>query len=241
MADDRSSEHRAVFDHIAFPVGLAFTAGFVDIFGFLAWYGLLTAHVTGNLIFIAVDIAAGRYDMAMKFLALPIFALSVTLSALLIEAVRAHGRPTLPLMLVLQAALIGLCLVGGLMLPPPQDPDSTTIFVLGSIALAAMGMQNATMRMILNDLPPTTVMTSNVTNAITEAVRAKAFRGETLTRRVKLIFATIAAFALGATGGALAEMHVGYVGLLVPIAALLALLPLAFAAMRAPAASVKAG
>ena len=62
---------------MAFPIGLGFVAGFIDIFGFMAWFGLLAAHVTGNLIFLAVDIARGDYSLVMKLLALPIFAASV--------------------------------------------------------------------------------------------------------------------------------------------------------------------
>ena len=62
-AATKAAQHYLVtpaFEHIAFPVALGFVAGFVDIFGFMALFGLLPAHVTGNLIFIAVDIARRR-------------------------------------------------------------------------------------------------------------------------------------------------------------------------------------
>jgi uncharacterized membrane protein YoaK (UPF0700 family) len=32
------------FEHVAFPAALAFVSGFIDLFGFMAWYGLLVAH-----------------------------------------------------------------------------------------------------------------------------------------------------------------------------------------------------
>ncbi len=65
------------FKHAAFPVGLGFVAGFVDIFGFMALVGLLPADVTGNVIFLAVDIARHQYDVVMKIAAIPIFGISV--------------------------------------------------------------------------------------------------------------------------------------------------------------------
>ena len=96
------------FEHAAFPVSLGFVAGFVDIFGFMALLGLLPAHVTGNLIFLAIDIARHQPNLIMKIAAIPIFAVSVAISAWLIGTLRASGRhPFLP-MIFLQAAVLGL-------------------------------------------------------------------------------------------------------------------------------------
>src|SRR5436305_1724386 len=45
-----------------------------NIFGFMALFAPLPAHVTGNMIFLAADIARHQYDVIMKIAALPIFA-----------------------------------------------------------------------------------------------------------------------------------------------------------------------
>jgi uncharacterized membrane protein YoaK (UPF0700 family) len=222
------------FEHAAFPVGLGFVAGFVDIFGFMALLGLLPAHVTGNLIFLAVDIAQGHYDVIMKIAALPIFALSVGVSAWLIGTLGARGRhPFLP-MILLQAAVLGLCLIAGLLLPPPITSGDGTVVVIGSMMLFAMALQNTIMRLILNNLPSTTIMTGNITHMVAEGVRLLAGFGAAMTptetatlgRRAHRISLAILSFTLGAIAGGLAQMHVGYIGLLAPIAALLALLPI---------------
>jgi uncharacterized membrane protein YoaK (UPF0700 family) len=231
------------FDHVAFPIGLGFVAGFVDLFGFMAWYGLLAAHVTGNLIFLAYDITRGQYDLVMKLAALPIFAVSVAISAWFIGTVSARGRhPFLPAV-ILQAAALGACAVAGLMLPPPHGPDDATIVVTGSLALFAMAMQNTIMRVILNNLPATTVMTGNITHVVAEAVRWAAGIGAAMTpgsvaalsSRAKQVGYTLGAFAIGAIVGGLVQAHVGYPGLLIPIVVLLGLLPFGRVALRAAA------
>jgi len=231
------------FDHIAFPIGLGFVAGFVDLFGFMAWYGLLAAHVTGNLIFLAYDITRGQYDLVMKLAALPIFAISVAISAWFIGTVSARGRhPFLPAV-ILQAASLGACAAAGLLLPAPHGPDDVTVVVTGSFALFAMALQNTIMRLLLNNLPATTVMTGNITHVVAEAVRWAAGFGVAMTpgsvaalsSRAKQVGYTLGAFAIGAIVGGLMQAHVGYPGLLVPIMALLALLLFGQAVLRAAA------
>ena len=44
-ADRQPRRPVPAFEHFAFPVGLGFVAGFVDIFSFTALLGLLPAHV----------------------------------------------------------------------------------------------------------------------------------------------------------------------------------------------------
>ena len=231
------------FEHVAFPLGLGFVAGFVDIFGFMAWYGLLAAHSTGNLIFLAVDLARGQYALVMKALALPIFAVSIALSTWLIGGLAVRGRhPFVPAICV-QAGLLGACLIAGLLLPPPHGPDDIAVIVAGSLGVAAMALQNTSMRLILNNLPPTTVMTGNLTGAVSEAVHwwssyeRVVLRGEpmAIARQAKLIGITIGAFTLGALAGGFGQVDLGYRSLLLPIFVLLGLLPFGRAALRAAA------
>ncbi len=239
-------DHRLIspaFEHAAFPIGLGFVAGFVDVFGFMALLGLLPAHVTGNLIFLAVDIARRHYDVAMKIAALPIFAVAVAFSAWLIGSLSSRGRhPFLP-MILLQAAILALCVVAGLLLPPPTTPDHVTVVVIGSMMLFAMALQNTIMRLILNNLPPTTIMTGNITHMVAEAVRWLSGFGvamtppeaTTLARRARRIGFTIVSFTVGAIAGAFSQVYVGYIGLAAPIVALLILLPIGRDELRAAA------
>ena len=242
-ADRQPRQPAPAFEHAAFPAGLGFVAGFVDIFSFTALLGLLPAHVTGNLILLAVDLARHEYNVVMKVAALPIFAVSVAISAWLIGTLSRSGRhPFLPMML-LQATVLGLSLIVGLILPKPATPDDTSVIAVGTMMLFAMALQNTVMRLILNNLPPTTIMTGNITHVVAEGMRWLAGFGTTMTRaekatlgyRARRIGLALASFTIGAIAGALAQAHVGYVALLAPIAVLLAVLPIGHSELRATA------
>jgi uncharacterized membrane protein YoaK (UPF0700 family) len=245
-AASKPAQHHLItpaFEHVAFPVALGFVAGFVDIFGFMALFGFLPAHVTGNLIFLAVDIARHQYDLIMKIAALPIFAASVAIATWLIGTLSARGRhPFLP-MVLLQAAVLGLSLTAGLLMPAAANADDATVVVVGSTMLFAMAVQNTVMRLILNNLPPTTIMTGNITHMVTEGVRLAAGFGaavtpseaSTLARRAQRIALALTSFTVGAIVGGWAQLNVGYVGLLAPVAALLVLIPIGRNEIRAVA------
>lgn len=225
---------------IAFPIGLGFVAGFVDLFGFMVWRGLLTSHVTGNLSFLAYDIARGHFDLVMKLVALPIFAGAVAMAAWFIGAPLERGRQPFQPVILLEVTTLGACLIAGLVLPSPTGPDNAAPAVGRPLALIAMGWQNALTRTVLNDLPPTTVMTTNITKAVTEVMEVLAGFGDArkqrgasaLSYRAKLIGITLGAFSIGAIAGGPAQEHVGYPGVLLPIAVLLGLLPCRQAARR---------
>ena len=54
--------------------GLAFLAAYVDTLGFIALFGLFTAHVTGNFILIGAALAdTSQMSILLKFLAFPAF------------------------------------------------------------------------------------------------------------------------------------------------------------------------
>jgi uncharacterized membrane protein YoaK (UPF0700 family) len=226
------------------PLSLAVTAGFSDAFGYLTLHGLLTAHVTGNLAFMAVGLAQGSPHIIMKFLALPLFMLGVGLATILISLIDRRSRLTLAWCLLAEAALFLLCLLVGRALPPCRATDDLTGFCVGTVLIMAMAMQNAIMRLPLKSLPSTTAMTTNVTEAAVQwtlwfigfagALSPEHKRAlspgdkralspgdkRALLRRAATVGQTVIAFALGGIGGGLAAVRLGYAGLLGPIAIL---------------------
>src|SRR5579875_3730374 len=99
-----------------FPLALAGIAGFSDAFGYLRLHGLLTAHVTGNLAFMAVGLARGSLSIIMKFLALPLFMLGVSLATIIITRIDERRFSPLAFALLLETALLGCCTVAGALL-----------------------------------------------------------------------------------------------------------------------------
>ena len=61
-------------------MALGFTAGYVDTVGFVALFGLFTAHVTGNFVLIGSELAQPSHGVLIKFLAFPAFILAVALA-----------------------------------------------------------------------------------------------------------------------------------------------------------------
>jgi uncharacterized membrane protein YoaK (UPF0700 family) len=223
LAQDPAAGHG-----LRFALSLAVTAGFADAFGYFTLHGLLTAHVTGNLAFMAVGLAEGRPHVIMKILALPLFMLGVGAATAFISWVGRHSRQTLAWPLALEAGLFLLGLAAGAALPPCRSTDDLTGICLGTILIMAMATQNAVMRLSLKTLPSTTAMTTNVAEATVQWTRrlvgfgqgASAEERQALLARARMTGLTVSAFALGAIAGALSAVRLGDVGLLIPTAIL---------------------
>jgi uncharacterized membrane protein YoaK (UPF0700 family) len=208
-----------------FPIALALTAGFADAFGYLKLHGLLTAHITGNLAFMAVGLAQGNPHVIMKFLALPLFIVGVSLATRVISWIGHRSRRMLAWSLLLEAGGFLAVLLAGVALPPCRSTDDLTGFCVGTVLIMTMATQNAIMRLLLKKLPSTTAMTNNVAEAVVQWTQwlmgfGRSADKHALSERAKLVVLTVSAFGAGAILGALAAALLGYAGLIGPIGVL---------------------
>jgi uncharacterized membrane protein YoaK (UPF0700 family) len=201
---------------------LSFVAGFVDTCVFIALFGLFTAHVTGNLVLIGSELVHNApADAYPKLLAFASFVGAVIVAVLLDRWLEERAR--LPVFLLIEGALL---LLAPLAAGPFEmhDPNAVPALVCGSLAASAMGFQNAMMRLRLPDLPSTTVMTTNVTQGLVDAVSvllpvrdvASQRKREEAHGRIARLWPQIAWFTLGAAGGALAYKLFGLASLILP-------------------------
>ncbi|WP_146012387.1 DUF1275 family protein, partial [Janthinobacterium sp. AD80] len=100
-------------------ISLGFLAGYVDTLGFVALFGLFTAHVTGNFVLIGAALAnATHASIVLKLLAFPAFILGVAAARLLSVAAERRGGPALRLALLLELALLLGFMVCGMLAEP---------------------------------------------------------------------------------------------------------------------------
>lgn len=200
---------------------LAGVAGFVDTLGFVALFGLFTAHVTGNFVLIGAELVQPGRGVALKLLAFPVFVLAVALCRWLALALERQGRPPLGPLMGLQAMLLLAFMAAGVaseLVPAHFQPLA---YAAGLFGAGAMGMQNASSKMLLAKLTPNTVMTGNVTQLVMEASDWIAGRRDAgLGQRISRLFYPVLTFALGSIAGALSYSAVGFVALLLPVTAI---------------------
>lgn len=212
----------ATRNDIAQGMALGFIAGYVDTLGFVALFGLFTAHVTGNFVLIGAELAQSGHGLLIKWLAFPAFIAAVALTRLLARAYRRAPQDALRPILALQLFFLAVCMTLGLMASPVHNADTLLPLLTGVFGAAAMGVQNAASKLVWGHLAPTTVMTGNVTQVVVDVVDL--FCGErdpaTGERLVKFIW-PIVAFGTGAISGAMAYVQWSFWALLVPLLILL--------------------
>ncbi|MFC3108914.1 YoaK family protein [Undibacterium arcticum] len=198
---------------------LGFVAGYVDTLGFVALFGLFTAHVTGNFVLIGAALAdPSHVSILLKFLAFPAFIIGVAMARLLIAAAENRQGPALKLALLLQLLLLGGFMLFGV-LAAPIDLDVTPFaMVAGLLGAAAMGAHSATSRLVLAHLAPTSMMTGNVTQVVIDAIDAlRGVSDGTMAERCAKFLWPLFAFGTGAIGAAFAYKYFGFYALLAPI------------------------
>ena len=208
---------------------LSFVAGFVDTCVFVGLFGLFTAHVTGNLALIGAELVHHTSDIVGKLVALPVFVLAVAAAVFATDSLRRAGRGRIAPLLYAESALLLLCVATIALGGAPARPQQPAAIVAGVFAAAAMGFQNALMRLELASLPSTTVMTVNVTQVSIDAtilasrLAAGDARAAETRKRLQRMWPAIVVFVLGAACGAGGYAWLGLASLVLPAAICIAL------------------
>lgn len=163
----RTKEHPS----LALNVALSFVAGYVDTVGFIALFGLFTAHITGNLVLLGAEMATPEHSFPLlKMLALPAFLVGVALAAMFTSLCRIHAWNALRFLCLMEVMLLAAFIFAGLIAGPLEENVSAAAALTGCIAAVTMGMHSACGCLLLPNLAPTTMMTGNVTQCMIEFI-----------------------------------------------------------------------
>lgn len=205
------------------PTVLSTTAGAADVIGFLALGGLFTAHITGNLVIVAAHYVTGGFSQVGPLLAVPVFMAVMALVTLATGAIARAGsaplRPLLLLQVVLLAGFFGLGVGFGRF----PDADSPMAVLAGMFGVAAMATQNVLVKVALEDVPSTAVMTTNITQLtidLATLARSRADHDELAKarHRARTILPCVTGFVVGCAAGATLEVKFGLWALALPVA-----------------------
>lgn len=201
---------------------MAFIAGFVDTCGFVALFGLFTAHVTGNFVLIGATLASPRPGILAKLLAFPVFIVAVAVTQAFLHHCKRDGRDPVRAVLLGQACFLALFLGAGVWASPVQDADAPFTILIGMFGVAAMAIQNVASRTVFTNHAPTTVMTGNVTQTVMDAVEV-AYGADAAPAKARLrkMLPPVFGFAIGAIAGGLGFVGAGFWCLTLPLLAIL--------------------
>jgi uncharacterized membrane protein YoaK (UPF0700 family) len=214
-------------------LALSFIAGYVDTAGFIALSGIFTAHVTGNLVLAGASLN-NTYPGASiyQLLLIPVFMFGVAVTALVINIILKNNKSPLNLLFLIQGVLLFLFSISDTIFSfgINQFCITNNIIISGSIGVLAMAMQNAYMRLILENQLPTTVMTGNITLfsiEITAYIKSHLLGKLYDTSTLKKVSLPVFGFLSGSIIGAIAVLKFGLICIVLP-SILLFFIPLFF-------------
>ncbi|WP_353156941.1 YoaK family protein [Herminiimonas fonticola] len=217
---------RSEVRHKTQNISLGFLAGYVDTLGFVALFGLFTAHVTGNFVLIGSELANPQGgSLLLKILAFPAFIFGVVFTRLMVAVLLKFNLHALWYAYILQLVLLIAFLVTGTMASPIGSDPTLMAEIAGVIGSTAMGAHSAAGRLLLPHFVPTAMMTGNVTQLVIDSVDVlRGAADENIKRRCVKFLWPVVAFAIGAVGAAFAYKFAGFYALLLPICILLYLM-----------------
>lgn len=205
---------------------LAFQAGFVNVGGLLACHRFVT-HTTGFATYFGVEMAQGRFTLALSIVSVPLFfLLGCCISAFFTDRQRINQRPPNYTVLFF---LMFLCfaLVAGFGINHwfgsfgAELSMSDDYLLLGLLSLSS-GLQNALMTSISNSVIRTTHLTGLTTDLGIGLVRIFSHQTDHIqrTQEVKangMRIGIIVSFTFGSWMGASLYLKHQYYGFLVPL------------------------
>jgi uncharacterized membrane protein YoaK (UPF0700 family) len=153
------------------PVLLGAVAGYVDSCTFLGLFGLFVAQVTGSFVVTGAQIVAHDPGFLIKVLGIPFFLLGGIVTTLVAAAAEARASSALFWTFALEAILLAAFLIVGAAAAPFRDPSGTVELIGAFFGLTAMGVQSATVRLLMQGTASTNVMTTNTTLIAIETTR----------------------------------------------------------------------
>src|ERR1700691_6758008 len=121
------------------PALLSFVAGYVDVYTFLALFGLFVAQVTCSFVTAGAELVTHDQSITGKVLAIIAFLISAAVTTALIRFTRYRGWEALPIMLGLETALLAIFCVIILAGPPHTSVNDPSGIVAGLFAAMPMG------------------------------------------------------------------------------------------------------
>lgn len=194
---------------------LGFLAGYVDTLGFVALFGLFTAHVTGNFVLIGRALIEPSQSITLKLLVFPVFILFVALARLAIVHWERKGAKTLRNSFLFQLLLMLATVLCAWHAAPVVEASAPLTMITGMLCAGAMAVQNAYGKLLLGKSAATTVMTGNVTTLVIEMVDSLRGDPDAITRCKKATWPVLG-FAAGCMCGGVAFVYTGFHGLLLP-------------------------
>jgi uncharacterized membrane protein YoaK (UPF0700 family) len=195
---------------------LSATAGASDVIAFLGLGGLFVAHITGNIVVLAVHYVTGGFGQIGPLLSVPVFILALALVSAFFEG--KETQSALRVLLILHCALLSAFFLVCVAFGPFPNPDRPLAVFGGMLAVAGMATQSAMVKLDLPCLPSTAVLTTNIvelTIDVGRIIRGNA-RPDDLAR-ARLTFPALAGFIAGCTAGAFLELHFRLWALILPV------------------------
>ncbi|HEY0215086.1 MAG TPA: YoaK family protein [Cellulomonas sp.] len=185
-------------EHPATGAALAVVGGFLDAYTYVAHEGVFANAQTGNVVFIANDVAHGQWALAGRYL--PIL-VAFVLGLLAAESIAARRHRRLfrdPTRVVLSAEILVLAVVAAL---PATMPHLVTTTAVAFVA----ALQVTTFRLVRETSYSTTMTTGNLRSLVTAAYEWLSGYDRSQRAVAARLGLIVLAFAGGAAIGALAS------------------------------------